>query len=689
MATTDIEWTDATWNPVVGCTVVSPGCTNCYAMRMAARLEAMGQAKYRDVTRPSDGRYVWTGAVRCDEASLRLPLRWRKPRFVFVNSMSDLFHEEVPESFIRRVWKTMTAARWHTFQVLTKRPERMREVVRRLDFLPNVWLGTSVENADYLWRLVELRATPAAVRFASFEPLLGPVDAVDLDGIHWAIVGGESGPAARPTRIDWVREIRDRCDDQGVAFFFKQWGGPQKKKAGRELDGRTWDGRPAPATNRWQGTSAVDLPARGGATIRRAMTVQSFRWAPGDPPPLIEQHSKAKLTVLRSYLRAYFDRLAVNPSREEFRLDLIDGFAGGGTFTDGRETLSGTPLIMIEEAEAAQRRLNRGRSKPLRFDFRYYFTDANSLHVRCLRAALEERGWADEERVIIRNRRFEDEADSIIAEVKRRQPRAGRAIFVLDQTGFAQVRLNLVAGILEKLPAAEVILTLAADALMNHLAVTPEYVKAVAPLDLTESRIRELLRLKNDAGGRALAQRLLRDHIRNTTGATYDTPFFIRPQQSRRALWFLHLSRHPTARDVMIQRHWDISGTFEHYGSGGFGMLGWDALRSDDTLRLFRFEDLEARQLRKQLLNDMPAELHALVVEEPVTVQTMRHALANRTAARFSDLDDAVLALARVKEIDVLNAEGKGRSRTLRRLRADDRIAMPRTPVLRGLSLRR
>ena len=224
---------------------------------------------------------------------------------------------------------------------------------------------------------------------------------------------------------------------------------------------------------------------------------------------------------------------------------------------------------------------------------------------------------------------------------------------------------------------------------MNHLAVTPEYVKAVAPLDLTESRIRELLRLKNDAGGRALAQRLLRDHIRNTTGATYDTPFFIRPQQSRRALWFLHLSRHPTARDVMMQRHWDISGTFEHYGSGGFGMLGWDALRSEDTLRLFRFEELEARQLREQLLNDMPAELHALVVEEPVTVQTMRHALANRTAARFSDLDDAVLALARVKEIDILNAEGKPRSRALRRLRAVDRIAMPRTPVLRGLSLRR
>ena len=249
--------------------------------------------------------------------------------------------------------------------------------------------------------------------------------------------------------------------------------------------------------------------------------------------------------------------------------------------------------------------------------------------------------------------------------------------------------MSLVARILGDLPAAEVILTFAADALINHITATPAYVKAVSPLNLTERQIHELIRVKNDAGGRALAQRVLRDHIRNTTGATYDTPFFIRPAQSRRALWFLHLSRHPTARDVMIQRHWDISDTFEHYGSGDFKMLGWDALRSEDTLRLFRFEDLEARQLKEQLLNAMPVELHALVVEEPVTVQTMRHMLANKTAARFSDLDDTVLALARAKEIDVLNADGKLRSRALRKLRADDRIAMPRRPVLSGLSLRR
>ena len=245
VATSTIEWTDATWNPVAGCTIVSPGCANCYAMRMAARLDAMGQDKYRDLTRPRGGRAAWTGAVRCDEATLGVPLRWRKPRFVFVNSMSDLFHPGVPEAFIARVWTTMAAARRHTFQILTKRPERMRRVTERLDLLPNVWLGTSVESSDYLPRLDELRATRAAVRFASFEPLLGAITDANLDGIHWAIVGGESGPGARPMRTDWVRSIRSQCENQGAAFFFKQWGGVLKTRTGRQLDGRTWNAMPS------------------------------------------------------------------------------------------------------------------------------------------------------------------------------------------------------------------------------------------------------------------------------------------------------------------------------------------------------------------------------------------------------------------------------------------------------------
>jgi protein gp37 len=246
MAETSIEWTDATWNPVAGCAVITPGCTNCYAMRMAARLDAMGVPKYAGLTRKSGERYVWTGKVRLDEASLDIPLKWRKPRKIFVNSMSDLFHADVPAEFVARVWSVMERTPQHTYQILTKRPERMREVLVTLNLpvLPNVWLGTSVEDAAVLSRLDDLRDTPAIVRFVSFEPLIGSVVGADLRDIHWAIVGGESGPRARPMLLDWVDEIRLRCAAAGTAFFFKQWGGRNKKAAGRVLHGQEWNALP-------------------------------------------------------------------------------------------------------------------------------------------------------------------------------------------------------------------------------------------------------------------------------------------------------------------------------------------------------------------------------------------------------------------------------------------------------------
>lgn len=250
MAETSIEWTDATWNPVAGCAIITPGCTNCYAMRMAARLEAMGVEKYQGLTRKSGDRYIWTGKVKVDEASLDAPLRWRKPRKIFVNSMSDLFHEDVPAAFIARVWDVMRRTPQHTYQILTKRPERMRDVVPRIaeSILPNVWLGTSVEDSAVLGRLDDLRGVPAHVRFVSFEPLIGSVAGADLTGISWAIVGGESGPRARPMAEEWVDEIYELCEDSRTAFFFKQWGGKNKKAAGRLLRGREWNGLPESAT---------------------------------------------------------------------------------------------------------------------------------------------------------------------------------------------------------------------------------------------------------------------------------------------------------------------------------------------------------------------------------------------------------------------------------------------------------
>ncbi|MEX0827455.1 MAG: phage Gp37/Gp68 family protein [Haliea sp.] len=240
-----IEWTEATWNPVVGCTVLSPGCTNCYAMRMARRLEAMGQPKYAGTTRMSGGRAKWNGQIRLDDNSLTLPASWKTGRMIFVNSMADLFHEGVPLSFIQRVFDTMKATPQHTYQVLTKRAERLEQIFRELEWPSNIWMGVSVEQSDYVFRIDHLRHTSAAVKFLSLEPLLGPLDNLNLADIDWVIAGGESGPGARAINPDWVRSIRDQCNARGIAFHFKQWGGINKKKTGRTLDNRTWDEFPA------------------------------------------------------------------------------------------------------------------------------------------------------------------------------------------------------------------------------------------------------------------------------------------------------------------------------------------------------------------------------------------------------------------------------------------------------------
>jgi len=229
-----IEWTESTWNPVTGCTKVSAGCAHCYAERIARRLQAMGQPNYANGFR-----------LTLHPQALDLPLSWKKPRMIFVNSMSDLFHPEVPASFIRRVFDVMRLAHWHTFQVLTKRSERMLELSATLPWPANVWLGVTVERGDYRWRIDHLRGTGAQVRFLSLEPLLGPLPGLDLRGIDWVIVGGESGAGARPLEEQWVLDIRDQCVAAHVPFFFKQWGGPRKKRAGRLLQGRVWDAMPA------------------------------------------------------------------------------------------------------------------------------------------------------------------------------------------------------------------------------------------------------------------------------------------------------------------------------------------------------------------------------------------------------------------------------------------------------------
>lgn len=243
-----IEWTEATWNPVAGCSPVSPGCHNCYAARMAMRLGSMPNKtgkKYGGIAkRLKSGRPVFNGTIHLDKDSLETPLSWRLPRIIFVNSMSDLFHENVPLDYIKKVFDVMERCPQHTFQVLTKRPEIALDVADDLNWPDNVWMGTSVESKDYYERIRLLQKIPAKVRFLSCEPLLGPLPRMPLKDIHWVIVGGESGPGSRPMAGTWVMQIKEQCEQKDVPFFFKQWGGVRKKETGRELGGQTWDEMP-------------------------------------------------------------------------------------------------------------------------------------------------------------------------------------------------------------------------------------------------------------------------------------------------------------------------------------------------------------------------------------------------------------------------------------------------------------
>lgn len=400
-----------------------------------------------------------------------------------------------------------------------------------------------------------------------------------------------------------------------------------------------------------------------------------FKWHVNEPTPEIEPHSKAKLSVLRGYLRAYFDRLGGTVHRrDEFKLDLVDGFCGGGVYQDGDGLLVGSPLVMLEEAQAAKQRLARGRTKPLAFDFKHYFIDRQQAHAAYLNQELVNRGHLPSDDISIHVGEFGQLASDIIASIRRRQPRAGRSIFLLDQCGYSDVSLQLIRRILFELPAAEVILTIAVDTLFNFMRTAPRFLRSVAPLSLGEDQVRAWLEQRGNPG-RAVVQRAFRRHVREVTGAGFDTPFFIKPAKSRRALWFVHLSRHPTARDVMIQRHWDEDGTFEHYGPAGLHMMGLDALKDEPDL--FRFAGDDQTRLHTALLESMPPEIHALASETSVSVEMMRYMFANETAARFQDLDEVVLELFRGKEVDILDARGRRRGSTLQRLRHDDRIALP------------
>ncbi len=355
---TAIEWTEATWNPTTGCDRVSPGCDHCYALTLARRLKAMGNPRYQS---DGDPRTSGTGfGLSLHDDLLERPKSWRAPRLVFVNSMSDLFHPSVPDDFIRRVFEVMADTPRHTYQVLTKRSRRLAELAPRLPWPENVWMGVSVETSRYRFRVDDLRRVPAVVRFLSLEPLLGPLPDLDLDDIHWVIVGGESGPESRPVDTGWVRTIRDRCVASGVPFFFKQWGGRTAKAGGRELDGRVWDelpirrmavasyarmvgppGRSDPGDRSSRGPEEAGAEPLFSDEDMKAMLVEDARELRISEPRRAVEAAREfggwtlnKLEVLDLYLKV-FRRVAGNGS-------YIDGFAGTGEVRIGGETLPGS-----------------------------------------------------------------------------------------------------------------------------------------------------------------------------------------------------------------------------------------------------------------------------------------------------------------------------------------------------------
>lgn len=406
----------------------------------------------------------------------------------------------------------------------------------------------------------------------------------------------------------------------------------------------------------------------------------NFKWGLGEEPPLIEEHSKAKLEVLRSYLREYFDRLNANPARDRFKLDFVDGFCGGGTFRDSTKTISGTPLIMLEESKDAAKRLNKGRRKELDFDCRFYFVDKKKAHTDTLKKILRDREYnLDDEKIYIRTGAFEAEADSIINEIKNHQPRSGRAIFLLDQTGYSHINLSIVKNILRQLPAVEIILTFAVDAMLNFLAKNRPLIKAYDALGLSDAKVLELLEEKDKPHGRAAAQRILLQHLKNMTNAPFYTPFFIRPEESHRTLWFIHLSKHPTARNVMIERHWEHHNRFEHCGYGNIGMMGfdavYDAVLKSKPLSLLNFSQHERNIVKEKNMESLARELQSSAYEVPITIDALLHRLVNETAATHSDLKESIIRLRREKEIQILDSDGNPIQRRTR-LHLTDRIAL-------------
>ena len=404
----------------------------------------------------------------------------------------------------------------------------------------------------------------------------------------------------------------------------------------------------------------------------------AFRWEPGERPPPIEAHSLAKLRVLRDYLCAYYNTLNQNVRRDEFRLDLVDGFAGGGLYLHNGREISGSPLLMLEESQNAQHRLNEGRSKPLRFNVKHHFVEQNAAHVEYLRRVLQERGHLqDEGRIALYEGEFGEMLDHIVSDVKRRQRFSGRSIFLLDQCGYTAADIHMIRHISDRLPNAEVILTVSVDTMINF-STPEEMMSRLASLGVSrDDRMEAALRMPSTSHRKALMQRVLPQAVVANTAFRWFTPFFIRPERSRWELWFVHFSRNATARDVMLECHWKIRNSFAHYGeSFGPGMLGYDALESSQ-MPILTFNDRDRDEMNAQITDRLMSALHGRLMEGPMPFREMPDRFGNRTAATSSDFNDIVLASRGQHEIEIVGPDGHPRSRSLQIVRPDDMLVRP------------
>ena len=409
-------------------------------------------------------------------------------------------------------------------------------------------------------------------------------------------------------------------------------------------------------------------------------------WIPGSPPPLLQSHSAAKLKLIRHYLAGYFETVVPDPRSDRLQISLVDGFCGGGAFksADG-EIVPGTPVIMLEAVKDAEERLNRNRHKKLTIDARYYFVDKSRPVIDYLRHELNRiRGGTQFDNSIqLLEGKFEDRYESITSDILAKA-RAGRSIFLLDQFGYNQVPLSVCRRILETLPRSEIILTFAIDWLIDYLSASASFLKAVAPIEITEDQVKRFVETKGLRGHRYLIQRLVMRRLQIGSGASYFTPFFIRSNEAGRDLWLIHLSKHPTARNVMTSSHWAIQNASLHQGEAGLNMLGFDPHWEDAPPLDFEFDLNAEAQIAFALRNDIPYRVEALDSHGPVTFDAFQRAIANDTAARIDQIKEALMTLHGQGDIEILTPSGQLK-RPDTQLKNTDRLQIQRQLILPGI----